>query len=119
MQSARARVEPDEIPMVPDARERLKVGAFVLGGARGTPELDGLAGEGADADEVAWFAGGCHVGAGVVPGADGHAETEDLDLACVDGGEWAGRAEEGDDVCAAGYAAEVYGAEGAVDVFEG
>ena len=79
--------------MVPYTREGFKIGALVFGLAGGTPESDGLAGERLCADQVAGGTCGCYVGAEVVPGADCHAETEDLDFACVDGSQGAGSAE--------------------------
>lgn len=79
--------------MVPHVGEQLEVAFAVLGHARGPEEGYGLRGEGARADEVA----GLGVGEGLArgrEGADGHAEAFLLDLACVDGGEGRGGAEE-------------------------
>jgi hypothetical protein len=53
IQSSSLGVETDEIAMMPYTGESLKVRALVFGFAGRAPELDGLAGEGFCADEVA------------------------------------------------------------------
>ena len=107
--------------MMPHARvELVEVATAVLVLAFGAPETYRLAGKRSRADEIASFARGGYVSACVVPGRDSHAQAADLDLARMDGSEWGGCAKEGYDVCAAGYAAEVYGGgKCGVDVVEG
>ena len=105
--------------MVPHPRELGEVRRLVLGGARRPEEADRLAGEGGRADEVAGLARGRGDARGRV-GGQGEPEARGLDLATVDGDEGVGRAEEGDDVGAAGDGAELDGGrEGGVDVGEG
>nr|POF13725.1 peroxisomal membrane protein 2 [Quercus suber] len=115
---ARARVHAHEVAVVPDAGEAVEVRRAVLGVAGGAPEAHRLAGEGPRAHQVARLAAGGHVRARVVPRRHRHPEPQRLDLARVDWPQRARRAEERDDVRAAGDGAEVDGAEGAVDVAE-
>lgn len=104
--------------MVPHSREGFEVGTLVFGLAGRSPELNRLTWERFRADEITGFSCSGHVFTLVIPGAYGHAQTQDLDFAGVDGGELTGCSEERDYICAASYAAEVYGTESSVDVLE-
>lgn len=111
--------DTEQIAVVPDAREAVKVRGAVFLLAVGAPELDWHAGEGAGANQVTDVAGGRGL-SGVGVDGDRHAEADCLGLAGVDGDEGVGGAKEGDNVGAAGDGAEgEVWAEGAVYVLEG
>ena len=125
-QSARGRVHPHKVAVVPHARaEALKVGGLVLVVASWAEEGERLAREGLEADEVAFGTHGVdgeRVGGvgGRVDHGDGHSQAGALDFARAHGEERAGCAEEGDDVRAAGDGGEVDGGwERGVDEGEG
>ena len=107
--------------MMPHSWEGLEVSfaIFLLSRFRGRgEEVDGLAGEGCGADEVAVFAIG-DGRAGGREGCDCHSEAATLDFACIDGEERTRGAEKGDDVSAACDGTKINGGgEGGVHVFE-